>query len=132
MKQRTKKPKPRVGSKTRRTKSTRPSSKRRVNAPKEKKRVVTTISKPKANVIGSSGECMTLPFDGIHEPGTYVCKWSGHLLRVPQDGFTTERTPRISVIGANPLLVTKLDDDPFIPVNRARLLAAEQDVAVNF
>lgn len=94
--------------------------------------MATTISKSRETVLGSRSGSTTLPFDGIHEPGTYVCKWSGHLLRVPQDGFTTERTPRISVIGASPLLVTKLDDDPFIPVNKARLLAAEQDVAVNF
>ncbi len=94
--------------------------------------MATSRSKPKSSVPGTSCAGTTFPFDGIREPGTYVCKWSGHLLRVSQGGFTAERRPRISVIGANPLLVTKLDDDPFLPKNQARLLAADQDVAVNF
>lgn len=73
-----------------------------------------------------------MSFDGINEPGAYICRWSGHLLRVPEDSISTERTPRMSVIGADALLVTKIDNNPFVTVAKARLLAANQDVSVNF
>jgi len=94
--------------------------------------MTTTISKPKETVIGTCCGGTTLPFDGINEPGAYVCRWSGHLLRVPEDSISTERTPRMSVIGANALLVTKIDNDPYVTVTKARLLAANHDVSVNF
>ena len=94
--------------------------------------MATTISKPRETVIGTFSGNTTLPFDGIHEPGAYICRWSGHLLRVPADSISSERTPRMSVISADALLVTKLDSDPFIPVPKARLLATNHDVSVNF
>jgi hypothetical protein len=94
--------------------------------------MTATVSKPRETVIGTFCGGMTLPFDGIHEPGAYICRWSGHLLRVPEDSINMGRTPRMSVIGADALLVTKIDNDPYIPVTKARLLAANHDVSVNF
>lgn len=94
--------------------------------------MATTISKSKATVIGTFSGNTTLPFDGIHEPGAYICRWSGHLLRVPQDSISSEHTPCMSVIGPDALMVTKIDNDPYIPVPKARLLAANHDVSVNF
>jgi len=94
--------------------------------------MATTMSKPKATVMGTSCGCTTLPFNGIHEPGAYICRWSGHLLRVPEDSISTEHTPRMSVVGSDALLVTKIDNDPYVAVTKARLLAANQDVSVNF
>ena len=73
-----------------------------------------------------------VPFEGICEPGTYVCNWSGHLLRVPQDAVTAGRSPLINIVGPDCLFVTKISDDPFVPVTKARLLACNCDVAVNF
>ena len=93
---------------------------------------IISKSKDREAVLGSSRTGTTLPFDGIREPGAYICLWSGHLLRVPETGIAPEGTPRVSVVAADALLVTKLDDDPYIPVTQARLLAANQDVAVNF
>ena len=94
----------------------------------------TLISKSKETeaVLGSYKTGMTLPFNGIHEPGTYIFCRSGHLLRVPETGIGPEHTPLMSVVAADSLMVTKIDDDPYIPVAQARLLAANQDVAVNF
>lgn len=94
----------------------------------------TIISKSKEReaVLGTSTKGTTLPFDGIREAGAYICRWSGHLLRVPETGIGPERTPHMSVVAAGALMVTKIDDDPYIPVTQARLLAANQDVAVNF
>ena len=72
------------------------------------------------------------PFAKLNEPGTYLCNWSGHLIRVPQDAVRQGRSPVIEILGAEPLYVTKLSDDAFVPVTKARMLAANLDHAVNF
>ncbi|MCO6438002.1 MAG: hypothetical protein J5J06_12995 [Phycisphaerae bacterium] len=74
----------------------------------------------------------TIPFDAINDPGCYVCNWSGHLLRVPEDGVAAGRSPLINVIGKDQLFVTKLSDSPYIPVTKARMIACNLDIAVNF
>jgi hypothetical protein len=74
----------------------------------------------------------TVPFESIQEPGAYICNWSGHLLRVPEDGVTPGRSPMINIVGADPLYVTKITDNPWVPVTKARLLAANFDLFVNF
>ena len=74
----------------------------------------------------------TIPFSSINEPGCYICNWSGHLLRIPEDGVAPGRSPLINLIGTNPLFVTKLSDNPFITVTKARTIASNLDCAVNF
>ncbi len=78
------------------------------------------------------GQCQMIPFEQINEPGCYICNWSGHLLRVPDDGVAPGRSPLVNIIGNEPLFVTKLCTDPYIPVTKARLLASNFDVWVNF
>jgi hypothetical protein len=73
-----------------------------------------------------------IPFEQINEPGCYICNWTGHLMRVPEDGVQPGRSPLINMIGHDPLFVTKISDNPYIPVTKARLLAANWDVNVNF
>jgi hypothetical protein len=74
----------------------------------------------------------TIPFDGISQPGAYICNWSGHLLRVPEDGVTPGRSPMVNIIGTEPLTVTKISDNPFITLTKAKLLASNCDLNVNF
>ena len=74
----------------------------------------------------------TIPFDGINEAGAYICNWSGHLLRVPEDGVTPGRSPMINIVGTEPLTVTKISDNPFITLTKAKLLASNWDLNVNF
>ena len=84
---------------------------------------------------GHPGENMTgqiIPFECICEPGAYVCNWSGHLLRVPKDAVSPGRSPLINIVGPDCLFVTKICNDPFVPVTKARLLACNCDMAVNF
>ena len=73
-----------------------------------------------------------VPFESINEPGCYICNWSGHLLRVPEDAIKPGRSPLMSLTGTGPPFVTKICNDPFIPVSKARLLAADCDQIVNF
>jgi hypothetical protein len=74
----------------------------------------------------------TIPFDQIHEPGAYVCSWSGHLLRVPEDGVVSGRSPVLNMVGRDPLFVTKISDNPYITLTKAKLLASNFDISVNF
>jgi len=74
----------------------------------------------------------TLPFASVNEPGAYVCNWSGHLLRIPEDGAAPGRSRQFDIVGHEPPWVTKIADNPFIPVTKARMLAAALDISVNF
>lgn len=71
-------------------------------------------------------------FECIEDPGCYICNWSGHLLRVPEDGVAAGRSPLVNIIGTEPLFVTKISDNPFIPLTKARMLACNCDINVNF
>ena len=73
-----------------------------------------------------------LPFDDLNECGTYISEWSGHLIRVPEDGVKAGRSPVIEILGKNPMYVVKLSDNPFLPVTKARMLAADLDLSINF
>ncbi len=80
-----------------------------------------------------SGTCGTcLPFEGINEPGCYVCNWSGHLLRVPEDGIAAGRSPMVNMVGQEQLYVTKISENPYTTLTKARLLASNFDINVNF
>jgi len=92
----------------------------------------TTTEHTKTGTINNSICGTVIPFDQINDPGCYICNWSGHLLRIPEDGVTPGRSPLINMIGHDPLFVTKINDNPYIPVTKARLLAANCDVNVNF
>ena len=74
----------------------------------------------------------TIPFEEISEPGTYLSNWTGHLIRIPEDGVKQGRSPVIEVLGKEPMLLTKLSGDPFIGMTKARMLAADMDLPVNF
>ena len=74
----------------------------------------------------------TVAFESINQPGAYVCNWSGHLLRVPEDGVIAGRSPLVNIIGQEPLFVTKISENPYITLTKARLLASNYDIAVNF
>jgi hypothetical protein len=80
----------------------------------------------------SEGIGTQLPFEAIQEPGCYICNWSGHLLRVPDDAVAQGRSPLMMIRGKEPLFVTKISDDPFVQVSKARIRAADKDVCVNF
>ena len=85
------------------------------------------IAPPSTQQSGS-----VVAFDAISEPGAYVCHWSGHLLRVPQDGVAPGGSLTLGLVSREPLTVTKISDDPFITLARARLLAANRDLDVRF
>ncbi len=80
----------------------------------------------------SKGCGAQVPFDAINEPGCYVTNWDGHLVRVPDDAIKPGRSPLMSIIGTETLFVTKISCDPFLTISKAKMLAADYDVVVNF
>lgn len=91
-----------------------------------------TPTKQTERESGTKGIGSQIPFGSINEPGTYICNWSGHLLRVPEDSIKPGRSPLMDLMATEPLFVTKITNDPFVPISKARIVAANYDVAVNF
>ena len=89
--------------------------------------MVTQAQEMETHRLGAS-----IPFDSLNEPGTYVSQWSGHLVRVPAEALKPGHSPVLEILGKEPMFVTKLSDDPFLPLTRARLVAADLDLSVNF
>jgi len=73
-----------------------------------------------------------IPFEAINDPGCYICNWSGHLIRMPEDGVAPGRSPLVNIVGQEALLVTKISDNPFMTLTKARLVASNFDCPVNF
>lgn len=90
----------------------------------------TSKCSPNADSTHCSGS--KIPFESIQEPGCYVCDWSGHLVRVPEDGVAPGRSPLITIVGPEPLFVTKISNNPFITLTKAKLIASNMDCSVNF
>lgn len=98
---------------------------------------MTTQATQSAQTYGNQGwnsatVGTTFPFDSITSPGAYICNWSGHLLRIPEDGVVPGRSPLVNLIGPEPLMVTKISDNPYITLTKAKLIASNFDLSVNF
>ena len=89
-----------------------------------------TTQRSTKDFAGTCGN--TIAFDQINEPGSYICNWSGHLLRVPEDGVAPGRSPLLNIVGTDPLFVTKISDNPFITLTKAKMVASNLDINVNF
>ncbi len=81
---------------------------------------------------GAHGIGTCVPFDQINEPGAYVCNWSGHLIRLPEDAVMPGRSPVLEIKAREQLYVTKISDDPFVPLTKARMVAGDLDRFVDF
>jgi hypothetical protein len=54
------------------------------------------------------------------------------LFRVPDEALTEGRSPQIEIVSTPPKVVTKIADDPWTPISKARQLAANADLFVSF
>jgi hypothetical protein len=84
------------------------------------------------NVDKTVGYGSKIQFEDIHEPGAYVFNGSGHLLRVPEEGCQLSGAHEVSILANEPIFVTKVSDDPFIAISKARSLAGDCDLDVHF
>jgi hypothetical protein len=71
-------------------------------------------------------------FNDISEPGTYYNHDTGWLVRIPEEALSPGHSPFLNVVSRDLNFVTKISDDPWIPVNKARQLCSNLDFMVNF
>ncbi len=78
------------------------------------------------------GTGAVIPFESISDSGAYICNWSGHLLRVPEDALVQGRSPTLNLVGRDSLYVTKISNDAFLPRTKARIVASNFDLDTDF
>ena len=71
-------------------------------------------------------------FSDVDAPGCYVAGETGDLFRIPEEALTEGRNPNIEIVSTPPKTVTKITDDPWVPISKARRLAADADLSVGF
>ena len=71
-------------------------------------------------------------FANIEDPGCYIVHQTGSLMRIPEDALSPGRSPTMEIVGNDPLTVTKISDNPYLQLGKARLVAADLDLQVNF
>ncbi len=74
---------------------------------------------------------LTVQFQEIQEPGTYVNQ-RGEMFRVPQDALADGRSPLITWETQENNTVTRISQEPWLPISKARQLAADADLPVRF
>jgi hypothetical protein len=75
---------------------------------------------------------MTVPFDNIQEPGAYYFHPTGALLRVPSEAINPGHSPTMNLCCSEECYCTKISDNPWLPVNKAREICANSDFNVTF
>ena len=72
------------------------------------------------------------PLGDVTEPGAYVCRESGDLVRIAPTGAASDSSELIERQEAEPVYVVRIHPDPFVAISRARVLAANLDVEISF
>ena len=70
--------------------------------------------------------------DEITEPGVYACRRTGDLIRVVRPHVSSGEAELIERHSGQSIYVTPLSTDPFLPISRARQVAANLGLPVNF
>ena len=71
-------------------------------------------------------------WDDLEAPGFYVSRATGNGYRVPAEAVTKGASPIIEQVSAQPSRLVKISDNPFIPLLKARNLAANCNIEPNF
>jgi len=80
----------------------------------------------------TSKNSVTCPFNEISEPGAYYCQQTGWLYRIPGEAIAPGHSPVTTVVSAEECFVTKISNDPWVPLNKAREICSNYDFVVNF
>ena len=70
--------------------------------------------------------------DQVTELGAYVCRSSGDLVRIVASGQPMGAEKLLENADPASIFVTQISTDPFVPITRARIEAADRDIDVNF
>lgn len=81
---------------------------------------------------GHGASFLVCGFEQIDTPGCYIDNRTGTLMRVPKDGVVSGRSPVIELVSKEAWVVTRISEDPYLPVTKARMIASNLDLKVNF
>jgi hypothetical protein len=68
----------------------------------------------------------------LETPGFYVSRATGNGYRIPAEALIKGASPVIEQVSAQPSRLVKLSENPFIPLIKARNLAANYNIEPNF
>ena len=71
-------------------------------------------------------------WDDLATRGFYVSRETGNGYRVPLAGLIRGASPVIEQVSANPTRLVRLCENPFLPLIKARYLAADCNIKPNF
>jgi len=71
-------------------------------------------------------------WDALEAPGFYVSRATGNGYRVPAEALIKGASPVIEQVSTRPSRLVRLSDNPFIPLIKARNLAANYNIEPNF
>jgi hypothetical protein len=83
-------------------------------------RKINTSSHPEVN------------WDDLETPGFYVSRATGNGYRVPAEALIKGASPVIEQVSTQPSRLVKVSDNPFVPLIKARNLAANCNIDPNF
>lgn len=92
---------------------------------------VVAIAAPKSRHNGPRAGA-SVPLDTVDAPGAYLCNWSGHLMRISERSLLPHGALALNIVGAEPLTVTRISNDPDVPLSEARGLAWRLGLSVGF
>jgi hypothetical protein len=75
---------------------------------------------------------VTVPVGALDQPGTYICNWSGHLLRVPATDQGLGCFAALGHLNGAPWTVTRISPDPQLSRVEAKALAGTLGLETNF
>ena len=79
-----------------------------------------------------SSSLSEVSWDEMETPGFYVSRVTGNGYRIPTEALIKGGSPVIEQVSARPTRLVKLSDNPFIPLIKARNLAANCNIKPNF
>jgi len=82
--------------------------------------------------VASQCKLETLRFGELNRPGTYYMWNTGGICRIPEEALKASHGPSLEIKLQGDDRVTRLSDDPFLPLSKARLIAAQAELEVNF
>lgn len=91
---------------------------------------MTTIAEKTS--VHTTQQNRKVPFCELTEPGSYISNTTGNLFRVPEDALVVGRSPLIEIVSKSGTMMTRISDDPWLPISKARQLAADADLSINF
>ncbi len=93
---------------------------------------MTTLAQLKTEEPSKAGDVSRTPLGEVKEPGAYVCFGTGDLIRVVRTDAPSSEVELVDKHGDQPMLVTRVSEDPFVPISQARMAAANLDIEINF